>query len=228
MIVGFLLLSVNTWQLSHIGLTTPLSTIGWILALRGVALGIAIQPTLNVALSVVNGPAVPRASSLGNASRQVAQAFGVAILGTILQSHLGFPPQAISGVSGFHHAYGETLLCCHCSFAAQLSSSWLAGAMAFQKRQRRPAVKSQEGRNGLKRKGGGGCLWQQAAPAAWPRSQGWPGGSAAAGERSGRSAQTGWLGEPRARARWVCRWRPGRLVVGGVPSFRSRRCSSDW
>ena len=109
LLVGFGLLVANTWQLSHLSLTTPLGAIAAILAFRGVALGISIQPTLNVALSVVQGAAVPRASSLTNASRQVAQAIGVAILATVLQAHLGgFPPNPARAMEGFRAAYQVT------------------------------------------------------------------------------------------------------------------------
>lgn len=107
---GFILLVINTWQLSQIQLDTSLWFIGFLLALRGVALACVIQPVQAVALAQVASPKLPRASSLVNSSRQVFQALGVAALATILQNSLngaqlpaGRPdPQAIAA---FQQAY---------------------------------------------------------------------------------------------------------------------------
>jgi DHA2 family multidrug resistance protein len=88
MIVGFGLLAINTWQFSEL---TADTSIGWILALlaiRGVALGLTVQTTVVAALSVVTKREYSRASSLSNATRQVVQSIGVAVLATILATAL--------------------------------------------------------------------------------------------------------------------------------------------
>lgn len=88
MIVGFGLLAINTWQFSQL---TADTSIGWILALlaiRGVALGLTVQTTVVAALSVVTKREYSRASSLSNATRQVVQSIGVAVLATILATAL--------------------------------------------------------------------------------------------------------------------------------------------
>jgi DHA2 family multidrug resistance protein len=88
MIVGFGLLAINTWQFSQLTADTP---IGWILALmaiRGVALGLTVQTTVVASLSVVTKREYSRASSLSNATRQVVQSIGVAVLATILATAL--------------------------------------------------------------------------------------------------------------------------------------------
>jgi DHA2 family multidrug resistance protein len=67
------------------------TSLGWIiflLALRGVALGSTVQTTLVTALSVVPLRQVAGGSSLINATRQVVQAIGVAVLATVLASTL--------------------------------------------------------------------------------------------------------------------------------------------
>jgi EmrB/QacA subfamily drug resistance transporter len=87
-VVGFGLLAVNTWQFSQLGADTSIPFILFLLALRGVALGLTVQTTLVTALSRVPGPEVARASSLSNATRQVVQSIGVAILATVLVSTL--------------------------------------------------------------------------------------------------------------------------------------------
>ena len=85
---GFGILILNTWQLSQIKGNTPISWIMFLLALRGVAFGTTIQTTFVTALSAVPLPAIAIGSSLTNASRQVFQAIGVAILATVLASTL--------------------------------------------------------------------------------------------------------------------------------------------
>lgn len=85
-VVGFSLLAINTWQLTHLTADTSIGWIQVLLALRGVALGLTVQITLLVALSVVPLTQTARASSLVNATRQVVQSIGVAVLATILAS----------------------------------------------------------------------------------------------------------------------------------------------
>ena len=83
---GFGILIINTWQLSQVQPDTSLQWIMFLLALRGIALGLTVQTTLVTALSVVPLKDVPRGSSLTNATRNLVQAIGVAVLATILTS----------------------------------------------------------------------------------------------------------------------------------------------
>jgi EmrB/QacA subfamily drug resistance transporter len=87
-VFGFTILIVNTWQLSQIKADTPITWIMFLLTLRGLALGSTVQTTFVTALSVVPLRQVARGSSLTNATRQVVQSIGVAILATILGSTL--------------------------------------------------------------------------------------------------------------------------------------------
>jgi DHA2 family multidrug resistance protein len=120
LVPGFALIMLNTWQLSQIKLDTSLWDIGVILAIRGLGLGLIIQPTLNAALSVVSGRAVRRATSLVNASRQVFLSLGVAVLASVLQSHISTPPTPISFVRGFEDAYLVTFWAAVASFCLSL------------------------------------------------------------------------------------------------------------
>ena len=86
--IGFGILILNTWQLSQIRGDTPISWIMLLLALRGLAFGATIQTTFVTALSVVPLSEIANGSSLTNATRQVIQALGVAILATVLASTL--------------------------------------------------------------------------------------------------------------------------------------------
>ncbi|MDQ2904937.1 MAG: DHA2 family efflux MFS transporter permease subunit [Chloroflexota bacterium] len=83
-VAGSLLLAINTWELAHLTLDTPYTTLLIIVAIRGVALGLILQTTLTTALSGLQPQQLPRASSLLTATRNVFQSFGIAMLGTIL------------------------------------------------------------------------------------------------------------------------------------------------
>ena len=86
--IGYGLLIINTWQLSQIKADTSIGWIMFLLSLRGLAFGATIQTTFVTALSVVPLPEIANGSSLTNATRQVVQAIGVAILATVLASTL--------------------------------------------------------------------------------------------------------------------------------------------
>jgi EmrB/QacA subfamily drug resistance transporter len=85
---GYLVLIINTYQLARLKGDTPISWIMVLLALRGLALGSTVQTTFVTALSVVPMRKIPRGSALVNATRQVIQSIGVAVLATVLASTL--------------------------------------------------------------------------------------------------------------------------------------------
>lgn len=88
LVLGFGLLAINTWQLGQLQADTPIRWIVFLLALRGAALGMTIQTTLVTALSVVPPELTARGSALSNATRQVVQSIGVAVLATVLAATL--------------------------------------------------------------------------------------------------------------------------------------------
>jgi EmrB/QacA subfamily drug resistance transporter len=88
MVVGFAVLCINTWQLALIQATTPISYIVFLLALRGLAVGLTLQTSYVTALSSIPLDMLPRGSSLLNSTRFVVQAVSVAALATILVGFL--------------------------------------------------------------------------------------------------------------------------------------------
>ena len=122
---GFGLLILNTWQFSLLTLTESYLTIALLLVVRGVALALVLQPTLLAGLGGIAPAALPRASSLVNASRSIFQSLGVAVLATILATvtadqlstfrppqPTSFPPPAnypqtvaSAAANAFHHAF---------------------------------------------------------------------------------------------------------------------------
>ncbi|HTX92499.1 MAG TPA: DHA2 family efflux MFS transporter permease subunit [Anaerolineales bacterium] len=92
MVIGFVILCINTWQLAQLKATTPVSFIVFLLALRGLAVGLTLQTSYVTALSSIHLDVLPRGSSLLNSTRFVVQAIAVASLATIL---VGFLSPAI-------------------------------------------------------------------------------------------------------------------------------------
>lgn len=86
MIPGLLILAYATWQLSFI---TSHSTYGWLqtlLILRGVALGLSIQPLTVATLSEIRPLQLAQASSLSTVARAVSSSLGIAVLATLVQT----------------------------------------------------------------------------------------------------------------------------------------------
>jgi MFS family permease len=88
MVTGFVILCINTWQLAQIQASTPIPYIVFLLALRGLAVGLTLQTSFVTALSSIKLDVLPRGSSLLNSTRFVVQAVSVAALATILVSSL--------------------------------------------------------------------------------------------------------------------------------------------
>ncbi|HET6596459.1 MAG TPA: MDR family MFS transporter [Anaerolineales bacterium] len=88
LIVGFTILCINTWQLSEIEGNTSISYILFLLALRGLAVGLTLQTSFVAALSSVPLNNLPRGSSLLNSTRFVVQAVSVAALATVFSSSI--------------------------------------------------------------------------------------------------------------------------------------------
>jgi DHA2 family multidrug resistance protein len=88
MFVGFAILCINTWQLSKIEGSTSINYIVFLLALRGLAVGLTLQTSYVTALSSIPLNLLPRGSSLLNSTRSVVQAVSVAALATLLVGSL--------------------------------------------------------------------------------------------------------------------------------------------
>lgn len=85
-VIGFVLIAYNTFQLSQIRLDTSINFIIFLLVLRGIAIGLIIQNSQVAALMDVAPARLNRATPLVQATRQTMQSIGVALLATILSS----------------------------------------------------------------------------------------------------------------------------------------------
>lgn len=87
-VTGFVILCINTWQLSQIQATSPIPYIVFLLALRGLAVGLTLQTTFTTSLSSIPLSVLPRGSSLLNSTRFLVQAVAIATLAVVLSSTL--------------------------------------------------------------------------------------------------------------------------------------------
>ncbi len=110
-LIGSLLLALNTWQLAHITLETSYLQIMEIVAIRGIALGCVLQTTLTAALVGLKPPQFPRATSLLNSTRNIFQSLGIAVLGTIVTSQFtSYQNDAVNSLHDPHSDLGRQLV----------------------------------------------------------------------------------------------------------------------
>jgi EmrB/QacA subfamily drug resistance transporter len=85
-IPGLALMAFTLWQCAEFTLTTPFWWIEILYILRGMALGLIIQPLTVAAMSDVSPPQFAQASALNTVVRFVATSLGIAVLATTVQS----------------------------------------------------------------------------------------------------------------------------------------------
>ncbi len=130
---------------TQIGLDTDLWTIRILMFLRGLCMGFAFVPMQAASYATISTADTGRASSIFSTQRQIGVSLGVAILASILTSHMqldqilgpGADPATVArALDGFHLAFGvAVLLAFMAGFAALfVSDREAAGTM----RARRP------------------------------------------------------------------------------------------
>ncbi|MDA8195519.1 MAG: DHA2 family efflux MFS transporter permease subunit [Thermaerobacter sp.] len=88
-IFGMTVLAYTTWLLHNITVATPPREILFWLMLRGVGIGAAMMPVTTGGMAVIPAEMLGAASALSNIIRQVAAAFGLAILTAVLEIRAG-------------------------------------------------------------------------------------------------------------------------------------------
>src|SRR5258706_14695074 len=103
MIPGLLILAFANWQLSYITVYSSVLWIQGMLILRGVALGLTIQPLTVAGLAEVHPRQLAQASSLNTVTRAVSSSLGIAVLATLVQTqsqvHFGHLAEQVTGSS---------------------------------------------------------------------------------------------------------------------------------
>jgi EmrB/QacA subfamily drug resistance transporter len=103
MIPGLLILAYATWQLTFISVNSPYGWLQLMFVLRGIALGLTVQPLTVAMLSEISPRKLAQASSLSTVNRAVASSLGIAILATIVQTqtqiHFGHLAEQVTASS---------------------------------------------------------------------------------------------------------------------------------
>lgn len=86
LIPGLALMAFASWQLSYLTLSTPYGWLQALFVIRGLALGLIIQPLNVSALSDIHPRKFAQASSLYTVIRFVSTSLGIAVLATLVQT----------------------------------------------------------------------------------------------------------------------------------------------
>jgi EmrB/QacA subfamily drug resistance transporter len=86
MIPGLIVLGIATWQLTFLDRYTSFGWFQFLLILRGLALGLTVQPLTVAMMSEVHPRQLAQASALSTVSRSVSSSLGIAILATLVQT----------------------------------------------------------------------------------------------------------------------------------------------
>lgn len=127
MIPGLFVLGIATWELTFLDLHTPYSWFQFLLILRGLALGLTVQPLTVAMMSEVQPRQLAQASSLSTVSRSVSSSLGIAVLATLVQSqsavHYGHLAEQVTpfsrlggvllGLQAYFVAHGASLANAH-------------------------------------------------------------------------------------------------------------------
>lgn len=82
-IIGSVFLIISSWELTQLTPSTDgVAMMPWLI-MRGLGFGLAMIPMQTLAMQAVSGPALPKASSLFNVTRQIASSIGLAALATM-------------------------------------------------------------------------------------------------------------------------------------------------
>ena len=102
---GLVVAAAAFWPLGHLRVDTPLWVVALWLFVSGLGVGLAMMPNTVTAMNSVHGRYLAQASAMRSLNRQLAGAFGTAVLASILTarigpigSHAGRPtPQLVDG-----------------------------------------------------------------------------------------------------------------------------------
>ncbi len=87
--IGMVILAVSFWPLGHLGVDTSLWVIAAWLFVGGVGAGLSMMPNTVAGMNSVASRFVAQASAIRSLNRQLAGAFGTAILASFLASRIG-------------------------------------------------------------------------------------------------------------------------------------------
>lgn len=85
-IPGLIILGIASWQFTSITVISPVDSLQFSLIMRGLGIGLCIQPLMVSALAEIPARRLAQASSVSTVVRFVASSLGVAVLSTMVQT----------------------------------------------------------------------------------------------------------------------------------------------
>jgi len=85
-IPGLIILGIASWQFTSITVNSPVNTLQLSLIMRGLGIGLCIQPLMVSALAEIPPQRLAQASSVSTVVRFVGSSLGVAVLSTLVQT----------------------------------------------------------------------------------------------------------------------------------------------
>ncbi len=109
-IPGLVVLGTALWGFGHLTLQTPFSTFQFLLIIRGLGIGFAIQPTTVAALAEVKPAQLSQATSINSVVRSISSALAVASLSTLVTARTTFHVAHLAEQVTPDSPAGQTLL----------------------------------------------------------------------------------------------------------------------
>ena len=103
-VIGMVLFTLSTLLLTRLDVDTSDWYVRGVLVLRGMGMGMMFVSVQTVTMYGIRGPAMGRASSVFNSTRQVAGSFGVAVFATVLANRTDYHLGSVTGQAGVQHA----------------------------------------------------------------------------------------------------------------------------
>ncbi|MEN6460416.1 MAG: DHA2 family efflux MFS transporter permease subunit [Syntrophomonas sp.] len=89
-LIGMLIMAGSSYAMKDFNGSTSFSTMMFWLSVRGIGIGLALSPAINVGMVSIPKESTGTASSLGNVIRSVASTFGIAVMTNLMQSRNTF------------------------------------------------------------------------------------------------------------------------------------------
>jgi DHA2 family multidrug resistance protein len=86
-VIGFLIVAVFAFELSHLNLEAQSSDFFWPIILRAIGLSLVTIPLTQLAVSGLKPRDIPQGVALNNMMRQMGGSFGIAFINTYLDHH---------------------------------------------------------------------------------------------------------------------------------------------
>jgi EmrB/QacA subfamily drug resistance transporter len=108
-IPGLLILASALWGFSRLTLQTPFADFQILLIIRGLGLGLSMQPTTVAALAEIKPARLSQASSLNSVVRSVATSFAVALVSTLVTARTVFHSVRLADAVAPDSSVGQAL-----------------------------------------------------------------------------------------------------------------------